>query len=274
VCLDIVYKQQRKSKKRYMNNGVFGLRRSYNIIRELALSDFRLKYHDSVLGYFWSLLNPILQFVVLHFVFSYLFVVQVPKFTFYLLSGIVFWNFFYDATLSGMNAVYSKAAISKKVYFPRTIIVFSSTATALISFIINTMILWLVIILFDHFSVNQFLIVIPFLSIILLAIGTAFLLSVFYIYFRDTIQIWLVCLNVGFWLTPIVYNALTAPLQLKMIALFNPLGRILIMLRSFLVYNDYPSVEFIITTLVFCLIFFVIGYWLFNKHSHKIVEYL
>ena len=257
-----------------MNNGVFGLQKSFNIVRELALADFRMKYHDSVLGYFWSLLNPLLQFLVLHFVFSYLYVAVVPKFTLYLLSGIVFWNFFHDATLSGMNAVYAKAAISKKIYFPRSIIIFSSTTTALISFVINTAILWLVVIVFDHFSVNQFLIIIPFFSIIILAAGTACILSVFYIYFRDTIQIWLVCLNVGFWLTPIVYNALTAPLPLKMVALFNRIGRILIMLRSFLVFNDYPSTEFIITTLVFSIIVFVFGFWLFNKHSDKIVEYL
>jgi ABC-type polysaccharide/polyol phosphate export permease len=104
--------------------------------------------------------------------------------------------------------------------------------------------------------------------------GTAFLLSVFYVYFRDTIQIWLVCLNVGFWLTPIVYNALTAPLPLKMVALFNPVGRILIMLRSFLVYDDFPSAEFMVTTMAFSIIFFIVGLWLFNIHSHKIVEYL
>lgn len=250
------------------------LHKSYNIVKELALADFRLKYHDSVLGYLWSLLNPIAQFLVLHFVFSYLFVVQVPKFTFYLLSGIIFWNFFYDASLSGMNAIYGKAGLVKKIYFPRHLIIFSSTTTAIISFSINTVILWLALIVFDHFSFNQFLIIFPFLSIILLAFGMAFILAVFYIHFRDTIQIWLVALNVGFWLTPIVYNALTAPLPLKTVALFNPVGRILVMLRAFLVYDDYPSVEFIVTTVFVCIIFFVVGFWFFNKHSHKISEYL
>lgn len=244
-----------------------------NIVREIALTDFRLKYHDSALGYFWSLLNPIAQFVVLHFVFSYLFVTQVPKFTFYLLSGIVFWSFFYDATLSSMNAIYAKSPLTKRIYFPRNLIIFSSTLTALISFFINTTILWIVVIVFDHFSLNQFLIIIPFISIIFLSMGVAFIISTLYIYFRDSIQIWLVCLNVGFWLTPIVYNALDAPLPLKMVALLNPLGRILIMLRSFLVFNDFPSIELILTTLVFSILIFVFGFWLFNKHSAKIVEY-
>ncbi len=249
-------------------------RKSLNIVREFALTDFRLKYHDSALGYLWSMLNPIAQFVVLHFVFSYLFVVQVPKFTFYLLSGIVFWNFFFDATVSGMNAIQAKASIAKKIYFPRNLIVFSASATALISFAINTILLWLVIIVFDHFSFIQFLMIIPFISIVLLAMGTSFILSTLYIYFRDTMQIWLVCLTVGFWLTPIVYNALTAPLPLQTVALYNPVGRILIMLRAFFVYENIPSIEFIISTTALSLMVFVVGYFIFNKHSHQITEYL
>ncbi len=219
-------------------------------------------------------LNPIMQFIVLHFVFSYLFVVKVPKFTFYLLSGIVFWNFFYDATLSGMNAIYAKSTIAKKIYFPRDLIIFSSTATAGISFVINTAILWLFIIIFDHFSFNQFLVFIPIISLLLLSLGVAFIISTFYIYFRDSMQIWLVCLNVGFWLTPIVYNAFTAPAPLQIVALYNPIGRILIMLRAFLVYDNYPTTEFILATVIFCLVIFIFGYWLFNKNSHQITEYL
>ncbi len=250
------------------------IRKSLFILREFALTDFRLKYHDSALGYLWSMFNPIAQFVVLHFVFSYLFVVQVPKFTFYLLSGIVFWNFFFDATLSGMNAIHSKASITKKIYFPRDLIIFSASATALISFAINTTLLWLVIIAFDHFSFIQFLMIIPFISIVLLAMGISFILSTLYIYFRDTMQIWLVCLTVGFWLTPIVYNALTAPLPLQTVALYNPVGRILIMLRAFFVYENLPSIEFMISTAAICLIVFVVGYFIFNKHSHQITEYL
>lgn len=246
----------------------------FNIVREIALIDFRLKYHDSALGYFWSLLNPIAQFVVLHFVFSYLFVTQVPKFTFYLLSGIVFWSFFYDSTLSSLNAIYAKSSLTKRIYFPRNLIVFSSTLTALISFCINTIILWIVVILFDHFSINQFLIIIPLISIIFFSMGVAFVISTLYIYFKDTIQIWLVCLNVGFWLTPIVYNALDAPLPLKMVALFNPLGRILIMLRSFLVFDDFPSLSLIVSTFLFSFLFFIFGFFLFNKHSAKIVEFV
>ena len=251
------------------------LRKYVNIVRELAIADFRLKYHDSALGYIWSMLNPIFLFLVYHFVFSYLFVSQVYKFTYYLLSGIIFWNFFGDATLSSMSSLQGKAGLAKRIYFPRILIIFSSTSTALISFIINSFILLAVLILFDHASFHQLLIVIPFLSIILLATGVSLILSVLFLHFRDTLQIWAVLLNIAFWLTPIVYDALTAPAPLRLVALiFNPVGRILVMLRAFLVYDDFPSLDLMVTTPIFCAVIFAIGVWLFQRHEYKVTEYI
>ena len=248
--------------------------RNLAIVRELAVADFRLKYHDSVLGYFWSMLNPLALFLVYHFVFSYLFVVEVPKFTLYLLSGIVFWNFFADATLSGMNSLEAKASLTKKIYFPRILIVLASTATALFSFLINTAILIGVVILFDHVAVSQLLIIVPILLLVLLTLAVTLLLAVSFIYFRDTLQIWNVCLSVGFWLTPVVYNALLAPEPLRNVALLNPIGRILVLLRAYLVFDDFPPGSFVWTTMLFCLVLLGFGIWIFSRHEHNIPEYL
>lgn len=250
------------------------MKKNVAIVRELAVADFRLKYHDSVLGYFWSMLNPLALFLVYHFVFSYLFVVEVPKFTLYLLSGVVFWNFFADGTLSAMNALEGKASLTKKIYFPRILIVVASTATALFSFLINTVILVAVVLLFDHASLSQLLVVVPILLLILLTFAVALLLAVSFVYFRDTLQIWNVCLAVGFWLTPVVYNALLAPEPLKNAALLNPIGRILVLLRAYLVFDDYPPGSFVITTFVFCVVLLGFGVWIFSRHDHNIPEYL
>lgn len=246
----------------------------YSIVRELAIADFRLKYHDSVLGYFWSMLNPLALFLVYHFVFSYLFVVQVPKFTLYLLSGIVFWNFFADATLSGMNALDAKSELTKKIAFPRSLIIVSSTVTAFFSFFINTILLCLVVVLFDHAAISQVLVLLPFIFLVVLALGVSFLLAILYVHFRDTMQIWNVTLSVGFWLTPVVYNALLAPEPLKNVALLNPIGRILVMLRGYLVFEDWPSFIFILTTALFAIVIFVAGYMIFQRGQHRIPEYL
>ncbi len=248
--------------------------RNIAIVRELAVADFRLKYHDSVLGYFWSMLNPLALFLVYHFVFSYLFVVEVPKFTLYLLSGIVFWNFFADATLSAMNSLEAKASLTKKIYFPRVLVVLASTATAFFSFIINTSLLILVVQIVDHVSSAQLLVLLPLVLIVILTLGVALILSVLYIYFRDTLQIWNVALVVGFWLTPVVYNALLAPEPLKNVALLNPIGRILVLLRAYLVFDDFPPISFVITTVLFCCGFLIVAYWLFSRNEQNIPEYL
>ncbi|MFH0992630.1 MAG: ABC transporter permease [bacterium] len=246
----------------------------FSIVRELAVADFRLKYQDSVLGYFWSMLNPLALFLVYHFVFSYLFVVQVPKFTLYLLSGIVFWNFFADATLGSLQSLENKASLTKKIFFPRSILIVSSTATAIFSLLINTVLLMIVVGIFDHISLSQLFTVVPLVLIILLGLAMAFILSILYIHFRDIAQIWNVLLTIGFWLTPVVYNALEAPAPLKDVALLNPIGRVLVILRAYLVFGDSPPISFIISTGVFCILFTLFGWWFFKKNDHKIAEYL
>ena len=245
-----------------------------NIVRELAIVDFRKKYHDSSLGYFWSMLNPLLRFMVYHFVFSYLFIVQVPKFTLYLLMGVFFWNFFQDATLSAISALRGRARLTKKIYFPRYLLVLSSTLTALFSFAINTFLIVLVVLIFDHVSPLQFLSIIPFVLLVLLSAGIGMILAISFIHFRDISEIWSVIIMLGFWLTPIMYDPSKVPGPLETVALFNPIGRILIMLRAYLLFDKTLPYTFLISTSLLCVIVFFFGLWLFRRYESRIPEYL
>lgn len=246
----------------------------YAIVRELAVADFRLKYHDSVLGYFWSMLNPLALFAVYYFVFSYLFTVEVPKFTLYLLSGVIFWNFFADATLSSMNSLDGKASLTKKIAFPRSLIIISSTATAVFSFIINLTVLVGVVMIFDHVSFLQTGVFVPALLLIILALGASFVLSTCFLYFRDTSQIWSVCLSIGFWMTPVVYNVYQAPPELRDVVLLNPAARIFVLARAYLVYDNVPPMLFQLTTILFPILLLIFGFWLFRRNEYRIPEYL
>lgn len=246
----------------------------YNIVRELALVDFRKKYHDSTLGYFWSMLNPLLRFGVYHFVFSYLFVSKLHKFTLYLLTGVFFWNFFQDVTSSAISAVRSRSRLTKTIYFPRYLLVFASSSTAVFSFIINTSLIIIVTMIFDHVSWLQLLTIVPFILLIFLGTGVGLILSIMFVHFRDITEIWGVVLTLGFWFTPIMYDPLYVPAPLATVALLNPVGRILVMLRGFLVYGNYPPWTFTVTTILFCLGIFVFGLWLFRRYEHRIPEYV
>lgn len=251
----------------------YPLSQYWSIVRAFSISDFRLKYHNSILGYLWSMLNPLALFGVYHFVFSYLFIVEVPKFTLYLLSGIVFWNFFADATFSAMNALDAKGELTKKISFPRSILVVASTSTALFSFAINVGLLVFIVVVTDHSSVLQILFIIPCALMVMLTVGMSFFLAALYIHFRDMLQIWSVCLSVGFWLTPVVYNALTAPAPLQTVALFNPVGRILVLARAYLIFDNTPSLPFIISTALVTLLLYYMGWWFFKRYEEKIPEY-
>src|SRR6267378_3584328 len=115
---------------------VGNLAKYVNIVRELAVADFRLKYHDSALGYVWSMLNPMFMFAVYYFVFTKIFPSNIQNFPLFLLAGVISYAFFQDCTFSAMNALAGKAGIMKKIYFPRSIIVFASSLTCTLTFLI------------------------------------------------------------------------------------------------------------------------------------------
>lgn len=241
---------------------------------ELALVDFRKKYHNSTLGYFWSMLNPLLRFFVYYFVFTYLFITKADKFMYWLLVGVFWYNFFYDATYSVITSLNSRSKLAKKIYFPPYLIVFSSTVTAFLSFAINTVLIFLSVVLFDHISLYQLWSLLPLLLLIPLSLGVAFIVGTLYIHFRDMSEIWGVVLTLGFWLTPIMYDPYKVPEPLQTVALLNPVGRILSMARSFLLFDNSPPWTFNVTTTLFCLAIFFFGWWLFRKFEHRVAEYL
>jgi lipopolysaccharide transport system permease protein len=250
------------------------LLRYTNIVWELALVDFRKKYHNSTLGYFWSMFNPLLRFLVYYFVFSYLFITKADKFTFWLLFGVFWYNFFQDTTWSIIGALNNRSRLAKKIYFPPYLIIFASTMTAFLSYAINSALIFLTVLAFDHVSLFQLWVIVPFVLLVFLGAGIAFVVGTLYVHFRDISEIWGVILTLGFWLTPLMYDPYKVPEPLQSIALLNPIGRILTMARSFILFDNSPPWSFNVTTVLFCLGIFFFGWWLFKKFQHRVVEYL
>lgn len=243
----------------------------FNIVRELAIADFRLKYHDSALGYIWSMLNPMLMFAVYYFVFTRIFTSTIPHYPLFLLAGIISFSFFQDCTFSAMAALAGKAGIMKKIYFPRWIIVIASSATCVISYLINLSILLILVYSVQGFGPLVLLTPIPVLCLIVFSVGVSFLLAVLYAYFRDMSQIWSVLVLAIFWLSPIVFNVETLPEPVSTIVYFNPLTRIFVLIRHYLLYN-YFDLRFVLMTILYSAISFAIGVTMFRKHQDRLPE--
>src|SRR4051794_31385362 len=107
-------------------------RNYWSMVRELALTEFKLKYQGSIFGYLWSLMKPLAVFGVLYLVFSVFIRIgsDIPNYPVYLLLGIVMWNYFAESTSNAMRSIVDKGDLIRKVYFPRIVILFASSVSA------------------------------------------------------------------------------------------------------------------------------------------------
>lgn len=189
-------------------------RKNRILLRELVITDFKLRYQGSVLGYIWSLLKPLLLFGIMYIVFIHFlrFGDGIPHFAVALLLGIVMWTFFTESTSQGMQAIVGRGDLIRKINFPKYIIVLSGTISALINFILNLLVVFTFMI-FDGVSPSWSMLLFPVsvLCLYVFSLGLAFLLSAAYVKYRDFSHLWDVVLQALFYGTPIIY-----PLQMVM----------------------------------------------------------
>ena len=242
------------------------------IIRELAISDFRLKYHDSALGYLWSMLSPILMLGTFYLVFRYIVVVRTPGYLPYLAVGLVFWTFFQDCSCAGLTSLAAKAGTLKALPVPVVLVAAGAFASTVITVLINTAVLVVALAVGGRLSSLAPLAIVPLLALVLLAAGVGFLVAVAHAHFRDTALIWTVLLQAGFWLTPVVYHV-SSPLLWEVLH-WNPLARCLTLLRWFLVYDYLPPLRFVLVTVFACAAVFAFGLALLLRHQRRIPELL
>ena len=201
------------------------------LLSELVRTDFKLRYQDSVLGYGWTLLRPLLLFVILYVVFVKFLKIgnDVPHYPVYLLLGIVVWNFFLELTMQGLGSIVGRGGLIQKIGIPRWIIVVSSSFSALISFSLNLVVIFIFMLLNGiNFSFSMIWLLPVFLEIYLFALGMSFLLATAFVKFRDVSYIWEVVLQAGFYATPILYPlSRITNLTIQKLMLLNPIAQAL-----------------------------------------------
>ena len=201
------------------------------LLIELVRTDFKLRYQGSALGYAWSLLRPLLIFVILYTVFvKFLrFGDGVPHYPIYLLMGIVLWNFFAEMTSQSLGAIVGRGDLIRKIRIPRWIIIVSTSLSAIINLSLNMLVV-IVLALFSKMDLLVTSVGVPFvlLEIYLLALGMSLILSAMYVKYRDVSYIWEVVMQAGFYLTPIIYplSRITNVTVQKLLVL-NPLAQAL-----------------------------------------------
>lgn len=246
-----------------------------NLIWVLAWFEFKQRYKNSVLGYFWSLLEPLLMLGVLYIVFSNLMRVQVQHYPLFLLLGIILWNFFSRSTTASLMAIAGKQQLVKKVYFPRDILVISNCITALLMSIFESIVFLAFLVFFQiPLSLNiAWLPVIIFLFFII-ALGTSLILAALNVYYRDIQYIWALVLQVGFFATPVIYPLSVFPPYLLQILSYNPLAQVIFLARDVTLYAKVPNVSSLVFVIFIALLILLIGYEVFLRLEPQFAEEL
>lgn len=200
------------------------------LLRELVVTDFKLRYQGSVLGYLWTLLKPLGIFTILYIVFVRFLKLgsNIEHFPVYLLLGIVLWGFFAEATSNGMQAIVSRGDLLRKIKFPRWIVVVSGTISALVNLAFNLIIVF-VFMAINGVDITWSVIWFPLLllELFVFSLAVAFFLGAAYVKYRDLGHIWDITLQGAFYATPILYPLSLVPEKAAKLLLLNPVAQII-----------------------------------------------
>lgn len=265
--------------------GIFGnFKRYWFLMTQLIARDFKVKYKRSVLGVIWSLLNPILMMTVMAIVFSQMFKFKVEGINYlvYLMTGIILFNYFSQASNMAMTSVVENFSLINKIYIPKYVFPIAKCLFIGIDFLL-TLVPWLGIIALSYFGLgeytchfNIYYLVLPyiFFCMLLFTIGMGLFLSCVSVFLRDVFHIYSIVLTLWNYLTPVFYSIEILPSKLQYLMQFNPLYQFLTATRTVVVYEQMPS----FTSLGICTLFGVgmllIGSFIFKKKQDKFIYYI
>jgi lipopolysaccharide transport system permease protein len=244
------------------------------LIKNLVISDLKVKYQNSVLGFAWSMINPLLMMLVLYAVFRSIFRVdQQEHFDLYILIGIIAWRFLANGTTIAMTSIVGKPSLVTKIYIPREILTFSIAMSAFISSILEFLVLVPLLLILGA-SISFTILLFPIIHVLYFVIvyGISLVLASFYVYFRDLNQIWDIVVQIGFYTAPILYPLSAVPDKYMSYYMLSPITRIIIMYRDILLYGNIPSVSDFLIVAGFGFIFLALGSAIFKKLSPRFAE--
>ncbi len=253
------------------------------LISELVRTDFKLRYQDSFLGYLWSLLRPLLIFLILYIVFVKFLKLGagVPHYPVYLLLGIVIWYFFVEMTMQCLGSIVGRGDLIRKIQIPRWIIVFSSSISAFINFVLNLLVV-VIFMIFNHVGIHSSALWFPLiiLEIYIFTLGLSLFLSAIFVKFRDVSYIWEVIIQGGFYATPIIYPLSRIPnVTFQKILMLNPIAQAIqdaryaiITHQSTTIYGLFNGGIYVLIPFAIVIITLFIGVGYFRKESKYFAE--
>ena len=250
----------------------------------MAIREVKVRYKNSVLGFLWSLLNPLGMMLVFTVIFGILWPNQdIEKYPIFLLCGLLPWNYFSAGIMGSIPSISGGASLVKKVFFPREILPFATILAQLVNFLLAFVVLFALLIIFDA-SFSPWLWLLPVVILIqtCFMFGMGLILSTLNVFYRDIALIMDVVILAWFFLTPIFYSVDLMPPTVTVLGMvistqrifyiLNPMASIVRMYRDLLYWGHRTDPDFFLRSAATAILVLLVGYWLFNRYSGRFGE--
>lgn len=245
------------------------------LIHELVIRDIKVKYRRSVLGYLWSLLNPLLMMTVMAVVFSHVFRANVENYPLYLICGQTLFSFFTESTSMAMHSVLVNAGLIKKIYIPKFIFPVSRITSSFVTMSFSlAAILIVMLVTRARFYWTILLAPIPVVFLFLFCCGMGMMLSALSVYFRDITHLWSVATLAWMYATPIFYTIDMMPDKLMRLMKLNPMYHFLNTFRNLVMFGNIPGPNAWFGCIASGLVFFALGLFVFGRLQKNFILYI
>ena len=275
LFLFVFWKRCKAGKRSYLLNAAHAMKKYRFLIRQLVSRDFKTKYKRSILGVFWSFLNPLLMMIVQYFVFSTIFKSDIPNYPSYLLIGIVSFNFFSEACGMALTSILGNANLITKVYVPKYVYPLTRVMSSVINLGISLIPLVLVCVFTGvRFQKSAVLAFYFWLCLILFSYGLSLLLSAAMVFFRDMQFLWNVLSMIWMYATPIFYPESILPENFRFVLAINPLYYFIQNARLCILDGISPEPTAYLQCMLIALGMLLVGSLVFRKSQDRFVLYL
>lgn len=247
-----------------------------SLMRNLVTKDLKVRYKNSVLGFFWSLLNPLLMMLVFTFVFTQLLGDTIPNFPVFVLIGLLSWNWTASSIAAGTMAIVSNAPLISKVYFPRMMLPLSVVLANGVNYVLAFPVIFLFMLIYGM-EFSPWLVYLPVIVAVqaTLLCGLTLILSALCVYFRDTTVLVDIGILAWFFMTPIFYRVEdVVPELISWMYWLNPMASIIAELHTVLYYGGVPDPLFMARTFVTSVVILLLGFALFARLGRHMGEHL
>lgn len=245
------------------------------MIASLVKKDLRTRYKASVLGFFWTFLNPLLQLLVYSFVFAQVMRIPTANYSMFLFVALVPWIFLSASLNGGAMSIIGSKNLIQKIYFPRIILPISNVCSNFMNMLFSFIVVFIALFA-TGIGVCAYLWVLPIIMIIefVFVLGLTLIVSCLNVYFRDIEQIVVIGTLAWQFLSPVMYEVSMVPEGMRSIFYLNPMTSIIVAYRNILYDKVMPDMSTLFLAIVLSIVFLITGYLLFQRLQRGFAEEL